>query len=99
MEKPQVTVVAFSLCGLTVVSLWFDRVFCVEKPWSNHKKTTVITCFLTVTGWNSDPNASGSGTWPKEEIEQSTDLRVDGIPNVTTKRNFKRRLTQGQHSQ
>ena len=27
--------------------------------------------------WN--PNASGSRTWPKEEIEQSIDLRVDGI--------------------
>ena len=69
--------------------------------------------------WNSDPNASGSRTWPKEEIEKSIDLRVDSIPNdetykdekymqriaeqfqklVTTKRNFKRRLTQGQHSQ
>ena len=34
--------------------------------------------------WNSDPNASGSRTWPKEEIEQSIDLRVDGIPNDET---------------
>ena len=25
--------------------------------------------------WNSDLNASGSRTWPKEEIEQSIDLR------------------------
>ena len=33
---------------------------------------------------NSDPNASGSRTWPKEEIEQSIDLRVDGIPNDET---------------
>ena len=33
--------------------------------------------------WNSDPNASGSRTWPKE-IEQSIDLRVDGIPNDDT---------------
>ena len=32
--------------------------------------------------WNSDPNASGSRTWPKEEIEQSIDLRVDGIPTT-----------------
>ena len=30
---------------------------------------------------NSDPNASGSRTWPKEEIEQSIGLGVDGIPN------------------
>ena len=29
--------------------------------------------------WNSDPNASGSRTWPKLEIEESIDLRVDGI--------------------
>ena len=34
--------------------------------------------------WNSDPNASGSRTWAKEEIEQSIDLRVDGIPNDET---------------
>ena len=34
--------------------------------------------------WNSDPNASGSRTWPKEEIEQPIDLRVDGIPNDET---------------
>ena len=34
--------------------------------------------------WNSDPNASGSRTWPNEEIEQSIDLRVDGIPNDET---------------
>ena len=34
--------------------------------------------------WNSDPNASGSCTWPKDEIEQSVDLRVDGIPNDET---------------
>ena len=32
--------------------------------------------------WNSDPNASGSRTWPKEEFEQSIDLRVDGIPTT-----------------
>ena len=34
--------------------------------------------------WNSDPNASGSRIWPQEEIEQSIDLRVDGIPNDET---------------
>ena len=34
--------------------------------------------------WNSDSNASESRTWPKEEIEQSIDLRVDGIPNDET---------------
>ena len=33
---------------------------------------------------NSDPNASRSRTWPKEEIEQSVDLGVDGIPNDET---------------
>ena len=32
--------------------------------------------------WNSDPNASGSRIGPKEKIEQSIDLRIDGrIPN------------------
>ena len=35
----------------------------------------------TLQAWNSDPNASGSRTWPKEKIEQSIGLRVDGIPN------------------
>ena len=34
--------------------------------------------------WNSDPSASGSRNWPKEEIERSIDLRVDGIPNDET---------------
>ena len=34
--------------------------------------------------WNSDPNASGSRTWPQEEIEQSIDLRIDGITNDET---------------
>ena len=34
--------------------------------------------------WNSDPNASGSRNWPKEDIKQSIDLRVDGIPNDET---------------
>ena len=34
--------------------------------------------------WNSDPNASGSRIWPKEEIEQSIDLRVDGIADDET---------------
>ena len=30
---------------------------------------------------NSDPNSSESRNWPKEELERSVDLRVDGIPN------------------
>ena len=34
--------------------------------------------------WNSHPNASGSRIWTKEEIEQSIDLRIDGIPNDET---------------
>ena len=34
--------------------------------------------------WTSNPNSSGSRNWPKEEIEQSIDLRVDGIPNDET---------------
>ena len=34
--------------------------------------------------WDSDPNASESSIWPGEEIEQSFDLRVDGIPNDET---------------
>ena len=37
-----------------------------------------------VQAWNSDPNASGSRTWPKEEFEQSFHLLVDGIPNDET---------------
>ena len=34
--------------------------------------------------WNSDPTASGSLTWPKEEIELSIDLRVDSISTDET---------------
>ena len=31
--------------------------------------------------WESNPIPSESRTWPKEEFEQSVDLRDDGIPN------------------
>ena len=34
--------------------------------------------------WNSDPNASGSRIWQEEEIEQSIDLRIDGITKNET---------------
>ena len=46
--------------------------------------------------WNSDPNATGSGTWTKEEIEQSIDLRVDDIPNdeTNTDEQYMRRIAE-----
>ena len=34
--------------------------------------------------WNSNPKSSESRKWPHEDIEQSIDLRVDGIPNDET---------------
>ena len=34
--------------------------------------------------WNSDPYASRSRNWLKEEIEQSIDLKIDGVPNDET---------------
>ena len=34
--------------------------------------------------WDSNPNSSESRNWPKEDIEQSIDLRVDGITNDET---------------
>ena len=34
--------------------------------------------------WDSDPIPSGSRNWPKEEFEQSVDLRVDVIPDDET---------------
>ena len=34
--------------------------------------------------WNSNPKSSESRNWPNEHIEQSIDLRVDGIPNDET---------------
>ena len=34
--------------------------------------------------WDSDPNPSESRNWSKEDIEQSIDLRVDGISNDET---------------
>ena len=43
--------------------------------------------------WNSDPNASGSRIWQEEEIEQSIDLRIDGVPideTHTDERNMQR---------
>ena len=36
--------------------------------------------------WSFKPNSSRSRNWPKEEFEQSIDLRVDGIPNDETKK-------------
>ena len=37
-----------------------------------------------VQAWNSDPNGSGSRTWPRQEIEQSIDFSVHGITNDGT---------------
>ena len=34
--------------------------------------------------WSSNPIPSGRRNWPKEESEQSVDLRVDGIPDAET---------------
>ena len=34
--------------------------------------------------WNSKPKSSESRTWPNEDVEQSIDLRVDGISNDET---------------
>ena len=34
--------------------------------------------------WNSNPKSSESRKWPNEDIEQSIDLRVDGIRNDET---------------
>ena len=34
--------------------------------------------------WDSNPNSSESRKWPKEDIELSIDLSVDGIPNDET---------------
>ena len=33
--------------------------------------------------WDSNPNSSESRKWPKEDIELSIDLRIEGIPNET----------------
>ena len=34
--------------------------------------------------WDSNPNSSDSRNWPKEDIDQSIDLRVGGITNDET---------------
>ena len=47
----------------------------VSMPWETESNSQA---------WNSDPNPSGSRIWPKQEIEQSIDPRVDGIPNDET---------------
>ena len=59
----------------------------LRPSWVHTRSNTVSMLRATesnLQAWNSDPNASGSRTWPKEEIEQSIDLRVDGIPNDET---------------
>ena len=60
--------------------------------------------------WNSNPKSSESPKWPNEDIEQSVNLRVDGIPNDETyKEQYMQRIAEhvqklmvtksGQHSQ
>ena len=49
-----------------------------RRPWC-HSSPDTCRSRHNMQAWNSDPNASGSRTWPKEEIEQAIDLRVDGI--------------------
>ena len=59
----------------------------LRPPWAHTRSNTVSMPRETesnLKAWNSDPNASGSRTWTKEEIEQPLDLRVDGIPNDET---------------
>ena len=59
----------------------------LRPPWVHTRSNTVSMPRETesnLQAWNSDPNASGSRTWPKEKIEQTDDLTVDGIPNDET---------------
>ena len=61
-------------CGLSVVFL------CVETPRSNHKKTTVMSCFLTVTGSRKanhrrsthTPHARATSHWPHTHNTHTT---------------------------
>ena len=58
----------------------------LRPSWVHTRSNTVSMLRETesnLQAWNSDPNASGSPTWPNEEIEQSIDLRVDGITDET----------------
>ena len=59
----------------------------LRDTWGHTRSNTVSMPRETesnLQAWNSDLNASGSRTWPKEENEQSIDLRVHGIPNDET---------------
>ncbi len=59
----------------------------LRPPWVHTKSNTVSMPRETesiLQAWNSDANASGNRNWPKEEIEQSIDLRGDGIPSDET---------------
>ena len=59
----------------------------LRPSWVHTRSNTVSMSRETesnVQAWNFDPNASGSRTWQKEEMEQSIDLRIDGILNDET---------------
>ena len=80
-----------SLCQKNASSRFARQLTPRERPkvtlrpsWVHTRSNTVSMPRETesnLQAWNSDPDASGSRTWPKEEIEQSIDLRVDGITN------------------
>ena len=66
------------------LTLWERPNVTLRPSWIHMRSNTVSVPRETesnVQAWSSDPNASGSRTWPKGEIEQSIDLRVDGITN------------------
>ena len=58
------------------------------RPSWVHERSNTVSMPRSTDGnfqtWDSNPNSSESRNWPKEDIEQSIDLRVDGIPNDET---------------
>ena len=70
---------------------WEERLVRETAHTSTNSNTQTIMgsyeiqcCESNLQAWNLVPNASGSRTWPKEEIEQSVDLSVDGISHDET---------------
>ena len=58
-----------------------------QKSWIYERPNTVSMPRETesnLQAWNSNPKSSESRKWPNEDIDQSIDLRVDGIPDDET---------------
>ena len=59
----------------------------LRPSWVHERSNTVSMPRETESNlqtWDTNPNSSESRHWPKKDIEQSIDIRIDGITNDET---------------